>query len=220
MSGLVKLKLPLGGSKTISAPDSASDETITLPAGTKTLQATDDTIASSRLTGALPAISGAALTNLPGGGKVLKVVQDNKTDTWTTTAGPSWSQIPGLQVNITPASSSSKMLVSFDITTACANGQRYGLRLHRNGNWIDIATSVGSRTAATSTGDGRASNGTDRNISITFLDEPGTTSPLQYNVYAAAENTSLLCVNRSYSDVDTASVFRGTSSITVMEIGA
>ena len=37
MSGLVKLKLPLGGSKTISAPDSASDETITLPAGTKTL---------------------------------------------------------------------------------------------------------------------------------------------------------------------------------------
>ena len=37
MSGLVKLKLPLGGSKTISAPDSASDEVITLPAGTKTL---------------------------------------------------------------------------------------------------------------------------------------------------------------------------------------
>ena len=37
MSGSVKLKLPAGGSKTISAPDSASDEVITLPAGTKTL---------------------------------------------------------------------------------------------------------------------------------------------------------------------------------------
>ena len=37
MSGSVKLNLPAGGSKTISAPDSASDETITLPAGTKTL---------------------------------------------------------------------------------------------------------------------------------------------------------------------------------------
>jgi len=33
----VKLKLPLGGSKTISAPDSASDETITLPAGNQTV---------------------------------------------------------------------------------------------------------------------------------------------------------------------------------------
>ena len=41
MSGSVKLNLPAGGSKTISAPDSASDETITLPAGTKTLLATD-----------------------------------------------------------------------------------------------------------------------------------------------------------------------------------
>ena len=37
MSGSVKLNLPAGGSKTISAPDSASDETITLPAGNATL---------------------------------------------------------------------------------------------------------------------------------------------------------------------------------------
>ena len=37
MSGSVKLKLPAGGSKTISAPDSASDETITLPAGNQTV---------------------------------------------------------------------------------------------------------------------------------------------------------------------------------------
>ena len=37
MSGQIKLKLPSGGSKTIAAPDSAATETITLPAGTKTL---------------------------------------------------------------------------------------------------------------------------------------------------------------------------------------
>ena len=43
MSGSVKLNLPAGGSKTISAPDSASDETITLPAGTKTLVDTGTT---------------------------------------------------------------------------------------------------------------------------------------------------------------------------------
>jgi hypothetical protein len=167
--------------------------------------------------------SGAAIagTKVEGSfGKVLQVVQDNKTDTWTTTAGPAWSSIGGLQVDITPASSSSKMLVSFDITTACANGQRYGLRLHRNGSWIDLADVSGSRTRATSTGDGRASSGTDRNISITFLDEPNTSSNVTYNVYAACENSSLLCVNRSYSHGEASTVFVGTSSLTVMEIGA
>ena len=43
MSGQIKLKLPSGGSKTIAAPDSAATETITLPAGTKTLLANDST---------------------------------------------------------------------------------------------------------------------------------------------------------------------------------
>jgi len=34
-------------------------------------------IAASKLTGALPAISGASLTNLPGGGKILQVINYN-----------------------------------------------------------------------------------------------------------------------------------------------
>ena len=58
MSGQIKLNLPSGGSKTIAAPDSAATETITLPAGTKTLATVenftstgiDDNATSTKLT--------------------------------------------------------------------------------------------------------------------------------------------------------------------------
>ena len=60
------------GTLTIAAPNTSTDRTLTLPDATTTLVGTDatqtlsnKTIAASQLTGALPAISGAALTNLP-----------------------------------------------------------------------------------------------------------------------------------------------------------
>ena len=60
------------GTLTIAAPNTDTDRTLTLPDVTTTLVGTDaaqtltnKSIAASQLTGALPAISGAALTNLP-----------------------------------------------------------------------------------------------------------------------------------------------------------
>jgi len=60
------------GTLTIAAPNTNTDRTITLPDVTTTLVGTDatqtltnKTIASSQLTGALPAIDGSALTGLP-----------------------------------------------------------------------------------------------------------------------------------------------------------
>jgi hypothetical protein len=57
------------GSVTINAENVSGDQTLTVPSqASATLQTTADTIASTRLTGALPAVSGASLTNLPGPG--------------------------------------------------------------------------------------------------------------------------------------------------------
>jgi len=60
------------GTFTLASPATNTDRTLTLPDVTTTLVGTDatqtltnKTIASSQLTGALPAISGAALTGLP-----------------------------------------------------------------------------------------------------------------------------------------------------------
>ena len=60
------------GTLTVAAPNTNTDRTLTLPDVTTTLVGTDATqtltnksIASSQLTGALPAIDGSALTGLP-----------------------------------------------------------------------------------------------------------------------------------------------------------
>ena len=70
-------------------------------------------LAASKLTGALPAISGAALTNLDAG-KILQVKQTTKIDTFTTSS-QSYTDVTGLSVSITPASSSNKILIILDI---------------------------------------------------------------------------------------------------------
>ena len=60
---------------------------------------------AAHLTGALPAISGASLTNLPGGGKVLQVINSSYS-TQVNSVGDT-----GLTATITPSATSSKVLV-------------------------------------------------------------------------------------------------------------
>ena len=76
-----------------------------------------DAMAASKLTGALPAISGASLTGLPApttaqmpAGSVLQVVRSS-TITATASTSSSWIDITNLNISITPSSTSSKVLV-------------------------------------------------------------------------------------------------------------
>ena len=95
MSGQIKLNLPSGGSKTIAAPDSAATETITLPAGTKTLLATDG--------------DGSGLSGV---GKVLQFVHADMARDGGTASTTSTTYIDvGLSANITPSAIGNKILV-------------------------------------------------------------------------------------------------------------
>jgi hypothetical protein len=71
---------------------------------------TSTTIDATKLTGNLPAISGASLTNLPGGGKVLQVVSSGGFSATASTASTSWTYT-GHSVTITPASGSKVLLM-------------------------------------------------------------------------------------------------------------
>ena len=64
----IKLTGDTSGVITVSAPAAAGTNTLTLPATTGTILDTNSALVSSKLTGALPAISGAALTGLASGG--------------------------------------------------------------------------------------------------------------------------------------------------------
>ena len=198
MSGLVKLKLPAGGSKTISAPDSASDETITLPAGTKTLLATDG--------------DGSQLTNLPAGGKVLQVVQTVKSDSFTATDGAYYA-ITGLSASITPTSTTSKILISCQVTTTDDNNYPPMFHIHKNGTKVTPTGSTFSWSpnhAYAMLAIGQTATST---LSFEYLDSPASTSALTYQVYGAKPSVSVfnLKINTPWG---------GSSVITLMEIGA
>ena len=67
----IKLTGDTSGVITVSAPAVSGTNTLTLPATTGTILDTNSALVSSKLTGALPAISGAALTGIASGGVTL-----------------------------------------------------------------------------------------------------------------------------------------------------
>jgi hypothetical protein len=161
-------------------------------------------LAASKLTGALPAISGAALTNLPGGGKVLQVVTGTySTETNSTSATYADT---GLSATITPSSTSSKILV-FGSNNGCGkkSGDTYGdLQLLRGTTSLYVPH---TRFAF--------SNNQEwvygLSLSFHYLDSPSTTSATTYKTQF--KNVSAAGTVRVQ---DNASV----STITLVEIGA
>ena len=215
----IKLTGDTSGVITVSAPASAGTNTLTLPATTGTILDTNSALASSKLTGALPAISGAALTGLPAGGKIAQVLSTTKTDTFSTTSFPTFVDCTGLTVTITPAAASSKIYVMLSISGGGMEGFRF--QLVRDSTAIAIGTgSIGSRTAASGAGSNRNYDELE-NPCANFLDSPSTTSATTYKIQVSAGNTGTDSkINATRNDPDSSYGIRTASTITVMEVSA
>ena len=170
-------------------------------------------ITASKLTGALPAISGASLTGVS---KVVRqVVHGSDTDGYSQTTSTSWSD--AFSVNITPTASDSKFLVWF---TGNVRSQRDGdqlLGLVRVGRTI----SGGSFVQLDSSDSGYADNQLVRqhiryishpaaaamssDFAFMELDTPSTTSQITYQIQQQMQSS------QAFQRI-------GGSSIIVMEI--
>jgi len=222
------------GVLTVTAPNTSTDRTITLPDTTGTLLDENSsvpaanltgTIADARfpatlpaasaanltaipaanITGTLPAISGANLTNLPSGGKVLQVVQDTSTTQYSTNA-TSW-QSTDLSVAITPSSTSSKILCILS-TQTWINVQNVFcfMGIDRDG------TNLGGQAWGLSVNHLAYQSGSsdDRNPAhITYLDSPNSTSSLTYSFKFKATYGTCKVMDSNM-----------VSSLVLMEIGA
>ena len=170
-------------------------------------------IAASKLTGALPAISGAALTNLPGGGKVLQV-KSMHTDSSTGSASVDW-HATAVTLAITPSATSSKILVSFD-------GQIY---IQNTSGDAGMAIKIQQAIAggATTTPDALHSNSATNysahytqqtygqfgiRIPLSGLVSPNTTAAITYTLYFYPNNVNGAGINN----------LSGRSTLTLMEI--
>ena len=147
-------------------------------------------------------------------GSVLQVVQVFKDDVFSTTS-TSYVDVTGMSATITPSSSSNKILVQLRTTQAMDGNNKMTTNLVR-----------GSTTIANADGKTYFSNmypsrlSTDTNIYLVhgsthldFLDTPSTTSSTTYKLQLLVDSGTGY-INRGRDS----EIFRGVSSITLMEI--
>jgi len=147
-----------------------------------------------------------------GMGQVLQVVTATLSDETTCSAHLSFTDI-GLSVNITPSSSSNKILVLININTVCSGGD-HGCQLLRDSTNIGGGDAEGIRSQSI-IGNGNGSQFGQ------VLDTPSTTSQITYKVRGKADSGSdPLYINRSSSDSNGSTTHRCSSSITAMEIAS
>jgi hypothetical protein len=174
-------------------------------------------------------ISGLAVNNnvvsIPSGhtlhapGSVVQVVQVVKLDVFSTTS-TSYVDVTGLSLNITPKFSSSKILVTGNISLGSSTVDRYSVfgRIIRGITPVGIADADGSRDRGTFSYqmggfEGPMSQG------FSFFDTPATTSETTYTAQIKAEAPQTAYINRGLeADGNSTITPRVISSITLMEI--
>ena len=156
---------------------------------------------------------------VPSGGKILQVQSAFKSDTASTTS-TSDVAITGLSLTLTPSATSSKVLVMFDIGTAGnnANAHFFFTPYRDIGGGGYNAIGLGTGGGSYNYGAGSyAGNGYYHTVGHNFLDSPNTTSEITYKLYFRGSSGSYTYyINRRSSD----DLFRGSTSLTCMEVGA
>lgn len=156
-----------------------------------------------------------------GGGKVLQVVSTTKTNTFTTTSSTA-TAITGLDVTITPSSTSSKILVLCFMTVCSDSSSGFPVYyLQRGATQILLGDAGQANQRRVSTGTAPHNNNYLSNANVMYLDSPSSTSALTYGMYTStADSSGTVAINRTIVDGNNNYNARGTSTITVMEIGA
>ena len=173
-----------------------------------------------------PVLNGTGLSvpssALPAG-SILQVVSTAKTDVFSTTSG-TFGVVTGLEVSITPSSTSSKILILAQIAHSFGSSgstvaNDYGhYKVTRGGTDIYRGNPDSSRIQAVFGGNNEVAQTLNSSF-ISFLDSPETTANTTYRVEARrGRSGSTAFVNRSFGDADFEFVTRGASSITVMEV--
>ena len=162
-----------------------------------------------------------AFTNLAG---VLQVVSVTKTDTFSASVatGAFSANVTGLSATITPASSSSTILVRVNVSGGSAtDSPTVNGRMLRGSTAIGVGAPVGNRTPVSgSNGTSSTSGLLMSTLSAETMDTPATTDAITYNfqLFNLSPLTQTLYVNRTQDDLNLTRAMRAASTITLMEV--
>ena len=160
---------------------------------------------------------------IPAGGKVLQVVSTVKQDTFT--ASPAtYTTITGLTATITPSATTSKILATYCVFgSPSGTANTLNTALFRDSAQVGGGTAVSNRPSTSGNISSYASTTSAAEVvSFTYLDSPSSTSALVYTVRVKLPNASgySVYINMVHGDDNTVYSARGSSTITLMEIGA
>ena len=157
--------------------------------------ANDDLVLLSDTSGsaALKKMTVANLVANAGGGKILQAVSV-KIDSEVSSTSSSFADIGGFTLNITPAATSSKILVSIycqmynNDTDTQSGGATKFLRNVNGGSYSNLSAQGAGLSAIVSTVDASAGNNNAHLIpfQITLIDSPSTTTQCNYKIQGAA----------------------------------
>ena len=166
-----------------------------------------------------------SITNsgVTGAGKILQVKSVTKSDTFSYAGQTAFVDVTGLSVAITPASTSNKILVLYDLSWSTPDGH-VSCRIMRDSTAIKIGDAAGSNRPRV-TGQTHYTSGDQYDmvqVAGTFLDSPSSTSSVTYKwqvgtPYSAAYDIE---VNKQGAEENGDQAYNGrtASSITVMEV--
>ena len=162
-----------------------------------------------------------------GGGKILQVKSTTKKDKQSH-SGTTHTLISGLTVSITPASSSNKILLVYNVSMGSTGAAYVELRIARGSlDDINIGDADGSNTRCTHYRYFDNYYGTTDYSSVdtypfagNYLDSPNTTSAITYGIYFANPAGSYGMIINSTSTTNWAGYGTSTSTLTAMEVSA
>ena len=158
-------------------------------------------------------------------GKILQVQTTNVSTTSSQAiTAYTHAEITGVSVNITPSSTSSKILLQCSWMGELSDAANYNhvFSFKRNDTYLGSPV-AGNRLVGIGLA-GRTFDSTDFNSTpnsspfLQYIDTPATTSQLTYKLNFVAGYTFTLYNNRTLSDTAVVSRERGMSMITAMEI--
>jgi hypothetical protein len=149
-----------------------------------------------------------------GSGKILQVLQTTLTSTATVTGSTFGSVI---SLSITPASTSSRIMVLAQLSAGAALNNYPLFRVTRGGSVVFQGDTAGSRTRITA-GQGTNQAAGINTVPLMYIDSPASTSSQSYAIEMASHSTGAVYLNRTGTDTDSAAFVRGASSLILIEI--
>ncbi len=153
-------------------------------------------------------------------GAILQVVSVSKKDVFSMSS-PTFTDVPGLQLTITPSSTSSKIILIANVVAITSPIPTIGyIRLERVGApYIAAGDGAGSRLRISAMLRGNTDGNYTLAQPLQAVDSPSSSAPVTYKITVASETGTTLKVNTSANDLDHAIAgFRMSSTLTAFEV--